>query len=99
MLHEEFDVIFLDIHLNALSGKDVYRKAKERSDRLARRIIFITGDLRNPQTESFVQQTGNLCLEKPFTLTELKHLLEQFFKESENADPPWRQPVSLPFKL
>lgn len=78
---EEFDGIFLDIHLNDMSGKELYQKLKDRSAGLAGRIVFITGDLRNPKTESFVRQTGNLCLEKPFTITELKDLLKQFFQE------------------
>lgn len=78
---EEFDGIFLDIHLNDMSGKDLYQKVKDRSASVAGRIVFITGDLRNPKTESFVKGTGNLCLEKPFTVTELKELLKQFFQE------------------
>ena len=77
----EFDGIFLDIHLSDMSGKDLYQKLKERSPSLARRIVFVTGDLRNPKTAAFVEETGNLCLEKPFTITELKDLLKQFFEE------------------
>lgn len=78
---ETFDGIFLDIHLNDMSGKDLYRTMKERSPALARRIVFITGDLRNPKTKSFVEETGSLCLEKPFTVTELKDFLNRFFQE------------------
>lgn len=80
-LKEEFDGIFLDIHLNDMSGKDLYQNLKERSADLARRIVFVTGDLRNPKTASFVKETGNLCLEKPFTITEVKTLLSQFFQQ------------------
>jgi len=78
---EAFDGIFLDIHLNDMSGKDLYRNLKERSVALDRKVVFITGDLRNPKTESFVKETGNLCLEKPFTVSELKELLKEFFQE------------------
>lgn len=77
----EFDGIFLDIHLNDMSGKDIHQQLKERSADLSRRIVFVTGDLRNPKTESFVKETGNLCLEKPFTITEVKTLLNQFFQQ------------------
>lgn len=78
---KEFDAIFLDIHLPDVSGKEIYQKLKERSPERARRIVFISGDLRNPKTASFVEETGNSCLEKPFTLGELKEFLKQFFEE------------------
>lgn len=77
---EEYDGVFLDINLNDMSGKDLYQKVKESNETLSHRIVFITGDLRNPKTASFVVETGNLCLEKPFTLGELKDILKRFFQ-------------------
>ena len=78
---KEFDAIFLDIHLPEISGKEIYHHLRERSLELARRVVFISGDLRNPKTASFVEATGSLCLEKPFTIGELKDLIKQFFQE------------------
>lgn len=71
----EFDAILLDIHLADMDGKEVYRKVKERSSSLARRIIFMTGDAADPKTASFIQETGNRCLEKPFRINQLKEIL------------------------
>ena len=62
-----------------MDGKLIYRKAKERSSDLAQRIIFVTGDLGNPETIAFIEQAGNRSLLKPFTLNRVKELLEQFF--------------------
>lgn len=77
----EFDAILLDICLPDMDGKAVYRMVKERSENLARRIILLTGDLGNPDTASFVAETGILFLEKPFTLLKLREVIERFFNE------------------
>ena len=78
-----FDAILLDIHLFDLDGKVVYSTLKERSPALAKRVIFVTGDLGNKETASFIKASGNLCLEKPFTLNQIKELMERFFQDEE----------------
>lgn len=81
MIHREsFDTILLDIHLYDMDGKVIYQKVKERSEEVARKIVFVTGDLGNPETAVFIKETGNLSLQKPFTITEIKELLKKFFQ-------------------
>jgi DNA-binding response OmpR family regulator len=77
----EFDAILLDLHLYDMDGKDIYQRMKERSPILARRIVFFTGDFANPDTALFIASTGNLCLQKPFTVKQLEILLEKLFPE------------------
>lgn len=78
---ESFDAVLLDIHLADMDGRELYQKVSERSPQLAGRIIFMTGDLGNPKTVSFIRATGNLSLQKPFTILQLETLLERFFQE------------------
>lgn len=81
MLDEQkYDAILLDMRMPNVDGKSFYERVKERSADLAARIIFVTGDLANPQTASFLQATGNPCLEKPFTRTQLEAVLSRFFR-------------------
>jgi len=77
----EYDAILLDVHLEELDGKTVYRKLKDCSSGLAERVIFMTGDIGNTNTASFINECGNLWLQKPFTLGEASQILEAFFKE------------------
>lgn len=77
---QKYDAILLDMRLPELDGRALYERIKERSADLAARIIFVTGDLANPQTASFLQATGNPCLEKPFTCTQLVEVMERFFR-------------------
>jgi len=62
-----------------MDGKEFYRKAEELSPGLKNRIIFSTGDVVNADTQSFLKQTGARWLEKPFTPTDLKRFLADYF--------------------
>lgn len=74
-----YDAILLDIHLADMDGRVVYRKVQERFPSLAGRIVFMTGDLSDPNTASFIKESGNPCLEKPFTITQLDGFLRKVF--------------------
>lgn len=76
---QEYDAIFLDIKMPQMDGKEFYLKVREQSPSLAGHIVFITGDVANSKTVSFIEGTGNLHLKKPFTIREVKELLEKLF--------------------
>ena len=78
----EYDLIFLDMKMPLMDGREFYLKVKERFPPLAKRIVFLTGDIANPETTQFIEETGNLRLLKPFTIQEVRNLLEQFFQAS-----------------
>lgn len=78
----EYDAIFLDMKMPLMNGKEFYFKIQERFPDLAKRIVFITGDVANPETISFLRETGNLFIQKPFTIKEVKTLLERFFMDA-----------------
>ncbi len=80
----KYDAVFLDMKMPLMDGKELYLKIQERFPDLAKRIIFITGDVANPETLSFLKETGNLFIQKPFTIKEVKNLLDRFFM-SPNA--------------
>jgi len=76
---KQFDVIFLDIKMPQISGREFYQIVRERIPELSGRIVFVTGDVANRVTQSFIQSTGNICLKKPFTLREIQEVLDHFF--------------------
>lgn len=78
----QYDAIFLDMKMPLMDGKEFYLQIAEKFPPLAKRIIFITGDVANQQTISFIRETGNLHLQKPFTIKEVKDLLEKFFHQA-----------------
>lgn len=80
---QEYDAIFLDMKMPLMNGKEFYFKIQERFPDLAKRIVFITGDVANPETIAFLRETGNLFLQKPFTIKEVKTLLDRFFMTTD----------------
>ena len=78
---QQYDLIFLDMKMPLMDGKEFYLMIKEKFHLLAKRIVFLTGDVANQQTTSFIKETGNGHLQKPFTIQEVKSLLENFFHQ------------------
>jgi CheY-like chemotaxis protein len=79
---QNYDAIFLDMKMPLMGGKEFYSEISEKFPVLSGRIVFVTGDLANPVTASFIEETGNFYLQKPFTLKEVMDLLERFFLSS-----------------
>lgn len=84
----EYDLIFLDIKMPLMSGKEFYLKIKEHLPQTASRIVFLTADVSNAETLTFIKRTGNLYLRKPFTIKEVGGLLQKFFQTSIPLRPP-----------
>ncbi|MFN8583084.1 MAG: ATP-binding protein [Gemmatimonadaceae bacterium] len=67
-----YDRILLDVRMPGLSGDTLYRELADRSQDLASRVIFLTGDSENATLQSFVASTGCPCITKPFTLDDVR---------------------------
>jgi two-component system NtrC family sensor kinase len=63
---KEYDLIFCDIKMPHMDGQKLYQEIKRRNGRLAKKMIFITGDIINPKTRDFLKDSGSRFLEKPF---------------------------------
>jgi PAS domain S-box-containing protein len=61
------DFIFCDIRMPDLDGPSVWRELRKQHPQLAKRTAFITGDTLSASIGPFLKETGQPCLEKPFT--------------------------------
>jgi CheY-like chemotaxis protein len=66
-----FDLVICDLKMPRLDGKAFYRTLAERKSRMARRVIFVTGDVAGTDAEAFLHETGCRWLAKPFRLADL----------------------------
>ncbi|OHB76890.1 MAG: hypothetical protein A2Z34_10145 [Planctomycetes bacterium RBG_16_59_8] len=71
-----YDAIVSDIKMPGKSGIDLYEHLQERFPHLARRILFITGDMITPETNRFLAESGCPWIAKPFDLTDLLRKLQ-----------------------
>lgn len=54
-----------------VTGADVHAWLRQNRPELARKLLFITGDIVNEETVRILEQTGVPCIEKPFRVQEL----------------------------
>ncbi len=92
LTHREFDAIFLDMKMPKMDGKEFYSKVQEQAPGFLKRIIFVTGDVANPATITFLKETGNFHLSKPFTIGEVRTLLHRFFQGTAPSSDPLDMP-------
>jgi FixJ family two-component response regulator len=60
-----------------LDGQGLYEQVCRARPEMARRFIFSTGDLVNPETLAFLRSTGCAYLSKPFKLEAVLDLVSR----------------------
>ena len=77
LTRQDFDLILCDLRMPGLDGKAIHRRLSETRPELLDRFVFITGDTFAQQASAFFEETGSCYLEKPFTPTEVREMVEQ----------------------
>jgi signal transduction histidine kinase/CheY-like chemotaxis protein len=72
-----FDAIICDLKMPRLDGPAFYRSIVEHYPALARRVIFVTGDVAGTDAERFLVESGCRWLPKPFRLSELLRVVRE----------------------
>ncbi|HET9130070.1 MAG TPA: response regulator, partial [Terriglobia bacterium] len=70
----EYDLIFSDIKMPKWSGIDLFNELKRQGHGHEQRIVFVTGDLMNPDTRNFLESTGCSWLGKPFDIAAVRRI-------------------------
>ena len=74
-----YRLIMLDVKMPGTSGIDLYEELEKITPSLARRVVFITGDVIEADTRGFLERTKALYITKPFDIEQLRketnHLL------------------------
>jgi two-component system NtrC family sensor kinase len=77
---QHYDVTVCDWRMPGLTGQQLYEQVRAEDATAATRFIFMTGDVMNEKTQSFLKETGNICLSKPFSVDEFRSVIGQFLK-------------------
>ncbi|HEY6167188.1 MAG TPA: ATP-binding protein, partial [Verrucomicrobiae bacterium] len=83
----EYDLILSDYRMPGMDGREFFNLASQRDDTFKHRIIFLTGDVVNEQTRSFLQSVGAPYLGKPFHLDTVEEAINGVLKRAETAVP------------
>jgi DNA-binding NtrC family response regulator len=72
--------VITDIRMpGKLNGADVHHWIQQHRPELAARIILISGDTANSETQSLLSSTTTPCIEKPFRVQQLISIVETTF--------------------
>jgi len=82
LMDNDYDLVLLDIKMPGMSGIELYRKINETKPYLGQRVIFLTGDVENEATASFLKLTGCRYLSKPFGIKDLLDAMCQYEMET-----------------
>lgn len=83
---DTYDVFLLDLRMPGMNGKELFGRLQEADPVLAKRVIFLTGDTLNDETQSFLANAGNQCLSKPFTLEQLERSIQTQLVEQRQEE-------------
>ena len=72
-----FDTIFLDIRMPDISGKSVFEQWQREQPELARRVVFLSGDIVGADLQKFLSGTGRPFIAKPFDLDVVLQVLNR----------------------
>jgi CheY-like chemotaxis protein len=62
-----------------VNGAEVHAWIQKNKPELSERIILISGDTANIETQTLLAQSGTPCIEKPFRVQELMSVVEKTF--------------------
>jgi signal transduction histidine kinase/CheY-like chemotaxis protein len=101
----DFDLIISDFRMPVMDGRGFYEALFKQKPALARRIIFLTGDVVNEDTLAFLRSIGNPYFAKPFQLGTVEQAVAQGLREKSATDatavaaapaPAGNQPSAAP---
>jgi CheY-like chemotaxis protein len=67
-----FDVVISDLRMPVMDGPTLFGEIQRRWPDLASRVIFMTGDNLTASASQFLEQSGRIAIEKPFTPAEIR---------------------------
>jgi CheY-like chemotaxis protein len=72
--------VISDIRMpGSVNGAEVHAWIQKNRPELCMRMILITGDTANSETQSLLAHSGTPCIEKPFRVQQLMNVVEKTF--------------------
>lgn len=70
-----FDLVLSDLRMPELDGVGLYQEIERTQPRMAQRVIFVSGNTREPRYERFLAAVADRKLTKPFDVGQLTRLI------------------------
>lgn len=74
---QRYDVVICDLKMPKVDGMTFFRELSRTQPALARRVVFVTGDVAGTDAERFLDDTGCRWIPKPFRLRDLVRIARE----------------------
>lgn len=82
----EFPALVLcDLKMPGIGGREVFNRLRGARPEMIHRLMFVTGDVAEAGTATFIADTGCEVVEKPFTVAELAQAMQRVLTRSDNS--------------
>jgi PAS domain S-box-containing protein len=82
---QSFDLVLSDFRMPGMNGRQFYEAAIQKQPGLAKKVIFLTGDVVTEETQNFLRSTGNPHLAKPFQLSSVQEIITEALEQQALA--------------
>jgi len=86
MRDTDFDVMLVDHRMAGMNGTEFYEAAVEFRPGLAGRVVFMSGDVLNPDLRGFATQRGIRLLAKPFDIDAVIRVVREVLAAADEGD-------------
>jgi CheY-like chemotaxis protein len=76
-----YAAILLDMKMQHMDGQQLFQYLEEKYPQLAKKVIFITGDIMRKKSRDFLTDSGQPSLFKPFNPDQLIKVLESMLSD------------------
>jgi CheY-like chemotaxis protein len=81
----DYDLVICDLRMPVCSGPEIFEWVALHRRDLVGRVVFSSGDVREPTVAAFLESTGAPILEKPFELAELARAITSVVSSRRSA--------------
>lgn len=81
---DSFDVILCDFRLPDMNGVAFFDVLQNSKPEQANKVVFVTGDLMNPESQAKLKSTSRPFLIKPFTIEELRVAIQVALNQKDS---------------
>jgi CheY-like chemotaxis protein len=82
--NKDFDFILLDVKMPDMNGLEFYRQLKKAKPAMARKVLFVTGDVLEKATSTFLKENNVPSITKPIDIDKLKENIDNILSAVAN---------------
>jgi C4-dicarboxylate-specific signal transduction histidine kinase/ActR/RegA family two-component response regulator len=79
----EFDLIISDMEMEQVKGQDIFKRTVAGGGTSTAKVLFVTGDILNPNVLDFLSKTRSEHLSKPFDIDDLRQAVRRLLASGE----------------